>query len=136
LQIISKCSIIDNEYIRLLGISPRSKYSNHFKPPKLRIPTVQDQRGSPHPLGEPFNHHDLTFNPPPSDTPRVTPQPLREPAPKPWMEPRPIPPVVDEYVPTEADRTRWAQERQAFFDEQRRLVHAELQQIKHLEHAN
>jgi hypothetical protein len=65
-----------------------------------------------HPTGEPFNHHDLTFNPPPSDTPRVTPQPLRQPAPKTWMEPRTTPQVAEPYVPTNEDIARYAQERQ------------------------
>jgi hypothetical protein len=88
-----------------------------------------------HPLGEPFNHHDLTFNPPPSDTPRVTPQPLRQPAPNPWTEQPIAPHAADVYVPTPADITRWNQERQAYFDEQRRLVRAELQEIERLEHA-
>jgi HNH endonuclease len=64
-----------------------------------------------HPLGEAFNQHDLTFNPPPTDTPRVTPQPQRETAPKPWEQPRSTP-AVDVYVPTDADRARYAQERQ------------------------
>jgi hypothetical protein len=65
-----------------------------------------------HPLGEPFNQHDLTFNPPPSDTPRVTPQPLREPTPKPWEQNRITSAVADPYVPTDADIARYAQERQ------------------------
>ncbi len=68
-----------------------------------------------HPLGEPFNHHDLTFNPPPSNTPRVTPQPRSEPAPKPWTEPRFTPPAVDVYEPTPADIARYAQERDQVF---------------------
>ena len=71
-----------------------------------------------------------------SDTPRVTPQPLREPAPKPRIEPRITPAVAEPYEPTDADIERWAQERQAFFDEQRRLVRAELKEIERLEHAN
>jgi Domain of unknown function (DUF222)/HNH endonuclease len=102
-------------------------------PPPADLPA--SNKPYQHPLGEPFNHHDLTFNPPPSDTPRVTPQTLRQPAPQPWAEPRITPPAADVYVPTEADRTRWAQERQAYFDEQRRLVQAELQEIERLQHA-
>ena len=103
-------------------------------PPTADLPT--SNKPYQHPLGEPFNHHDLTFNPPPSNTPRVTPQPMREPFSKPWIAQPIVPPAADVYEPTPADITRWAQERQAFFDEQRRLVRAEFQEIERLEHAN
>jgi Domain of unknown function (DUF222)/HNH endonuclease len=86
-----------------------------------------------HPLGESFDRRDLVFNPPPGTPPAVTPQPRREPIAKPWMEPRPAPPVRDTYVPTEADRTRWAQERQEFFDLHKRLAREELDEIERLE---
>ena len=79
-------------------------------PPPHDLP--QPAKPYQHPLGEPFNHHDLTFNPPPSDTPRVTPQPLRQPTPKPWMEPRITPHAADPYVHTDADIARYTKERE------------------------
>jgi Domain of unknown function (DUF222)/HNH endonuclease len=78
-------------------------------PPDVLPPSAKPYH---HPLGEAFNQHDLTFNPPPSDTPRVTPQPPREPAPKTWIEQRATMPAVDVYVPTDQDVARYAQERQ------------------------
>jgi Domain of unknown function (DUF222)/HNH endonuclease len=86
-----------------------------------------------HPLGESFDRRDLVFNPPPGTPPLVTPLPRREPIAKPWMEQRPAPPMPDTYVPTEADLTRWAKERQDFFDLHRRLARQELDEINGLE---
>jgi Domain of unknown function (DUF222)/HNH endonuclease len=86
-----------------------------------------------HPLGESFDRRNLVFNPPPGTPPVVTPQHVREPKPKPWMDPRPVLPVLDAYVPTDADRARWAQERQAFFDLHKRLAREELEEIARLE---
>ena len=78
-------------------------------PPPADLP--RPATGYQHPCGEAFNQHDLTFNPPPSDTPRVTPRPATQPAPKPWIEPRTTPPPVDPYQPTAADIARYAHER-------------------------
>ena len=42
----------------------------------------------------------------------VTPQPLREPFSKPWIAQPIVPPATEPYEPTDADRARYAQERQ------------------------
>jgi hypothetical protein len=102
--------------------------------PNLPIELLASDRPYQHPLGESFDRRNLVFNPPPGTPPAVTPTPRREPIVQPWIEPR-IAPAVDEYVPSEADLTRWAKECQDYFDLQRRLVRAELQEIERLEHA-
>jgi Domain of unknown function (DUF222)/HNH endonuclease len=103
---------------------------------KPNLPTDElpgSEKPYQHPLGESFDRRNLVFNPPPGTPPVVTPQHVREPKPKPWMEPRPVPPVLDAYVPTDTDRARWAQERQAFFDLHKRLAREELDEFARLE---
>jgi HNH endonuclease len=80
-----------------------------------------------HPIGEAFNQHDLTFNPPPSDTPRVTPQPLRQPAPKLWEQQRVTPAAADPYIPTDEDIARYAQKRDQVITDSLRHQYLSLQ---------
>jgi Domain of unknown function (DUF222)/HNH endonuclease len=99
------------------------------------LPSVLPASDRPyqHPLGQPYDSRDLVFNPAPGTPPLVVPTPVREPIPKPWMQSRPALPVVEQHEPTEADRARWAKERQDFIDLHKRLARQEREEAERLE---